>query len=336
MPRSDDDLSLSENVPSRKRPHSPSDSLAFTQKANQRLQIITGKEEAFAELGDFESLYEGLATHVRNHVNPFTRPNQIPTEVADWSKLFAEPSWPLHIDVGCGYGRFVLIRAKRLAGSSSTVAMPGSSKANVVGLEIRKKLVERAQAWRDRLSLTNCHFICANVTISWKSLFHNYPGPIELVSIQFPDPQFKRKHHKRHLVQPQFVREVAETLTSGAQIFLQGDVPQAVRWMRDSFDRYGEGRFRLAPESMGKPASKPWGSSNDAHVLGPLNDEWQTPSDESEDMDRDSALRPLVWSEEPEAGWLQYNPLDQPTEREVYVGNAGVTIYRVMIERTDL
>merc|ERR1711972_535373 len=92
-----------------------------------------------------------------------------------------------------------------------------------------------------------------NATVSFRSLLQSYPGPVELVSMQFPDPYFKKKHFKRRHVQPQLVHDMAETMPDGSRIFLQGDVPEAVRWMRDMFDRHGNGHFDLAPECRGTP-----------------------------------------------------------------------------------
>ena len=47
---------------------------------------------------------------------------------------------------------------------------------------------------------------------------------MELVTIQFPDPHFKNRHHKRRVVQSALVRAVAEGLPTGARVFLQSDV----------------------------------------------------------------------------------------------------------------
>lgn len=287
--------------------------LKYTRQGNPELRQLTGREEAFSELGDLTALYEGLSTHVRQHVNPLSSQLQIPTPPPCWNEFFQDPSLPLHVDVGCGSGRFALIRANRLAGSGKSEACPA---ANVLGLEIREKLVHRAQAWSDRLGLQNCRFIFTNATVSWRSLLHTYPGPIELVSMQFPDPHFKKKHHKRRHVQPQLVKEMAETMPPGARVFLQGDVPEAVRWMRDMFEMHGSDYFSLAPECYDSVS----------------RDEWETPNlaREEEDLAIGEDLR---WSSDATAGWLPSNPLGVPTEREVYVSKIQAPVYRLMLIR---
>lgn len=299
----------------------------YTRRGNPELGRLTGREKEFEELGDLTALYEGLSTKTRQHVNPLADHFQLPTPAPDWSKIFEDPMLPLQIDVGCGSGRFVLIRAQRML-----------KRANVLGMEIRQKLVERALAWASRLELRNCHFIFTNATVSWKSILESYPGTIELVSMQFPDPHFKSRHHKRRHVQPRLVREMATTLAPGARVFLQGDVPEAVRWMRDMIEAHGDGCFALAPECINQP--------------GLIRNEWETRQlllegdcdaqehgepfcDQDEGCEKSilAPQLPLGWSIDATAGWLPENPLGVPTEREIYVTQTKAMVYRLMLVR---
>jgi tRNA (guanine-N7-)-methyltransferase len=68
---------------------------------------------------------------------------------------------------------------------------------------------------------------------------------VELVTIQFPDPHFKTRHHKRRVVQSALVRAVAEGLTPGARVFCQSDVLEVSEDMRDKFERFGAHLFTL-------------------------------------------------------------------------------------------
>ncbi|MEB3242241.1 MAG: tRNA (guanosine(46)-N7)-methyltransferase TrmB, partial [Cyanobacteriota bacterium] len=47
---------------------------------------------------------------------------------------------------------------------------------------------------------------------------------LTLVSLQFPDPWFKARHHKRRVLQPDLLRSLAGAMAPGAQLFLQSDV----------------------------------------------------------------------------------------------------------------
>jgi hypothetical protein len=45
---------------------------------------------------------------VRQHVNPLKKELQVPTDPPTWGEAFAQPQRPLVLDIGCGYGRFLL------------------------------------------------------------------------------------------------------------------------------------------------------------------------------------------------------------------------------------
>ncbi|KAL6124604.1 hypothetical protein ACLB2K_077116 [Fragaria x ananassa] len=80
------------------------------------------------------------------------------------------------------------------------------------------------------------HFMYANATTSFDQLVSSYPGPLMLVSILCPDPYFKRKHHKRWVVQKPLVDSVVHNLAPSAQVFIQSDVLDVALEMRNQFD----------------------------------------------------------------------------------------------------
>ncbi|XP_076897225.1 uncharacterized protein LOC143550473 [Bidens hawaiensis] len=162
---------------------------------------------------------------VRQHVNPLSSSLSVPAEVPNWEDVFEDPKLPLVVDIGSGSGRFLMWLAKRNPGSK-----------NYLGLEIRKKLVTRAETWVKELALSNVHFLFANASISFKQLISTYPGPLMLVSILCPDPHFKKRHHKRRIVQKPLVEAIVDTLMPGGQVFIQSDVLEVAVDMRKYFD----------------------------------------------------------------------------------------------------
>jgi tRNA (guanine-N7-)-methyltransferase len=62
----------------------------------------------------------------------------------------------------------------------------------------------------------------ANANVNVKTLAE--PGVIVMFHVHFPDPCYKKKHHKRRIVQPELVRDLAEVLPIGGQVYLQSDV----------------------------------------------------------------------------------------------------------------
>ena len=63
-------------------------------------------------------------------------------------------------------------------------------------------------------------------------------GP-QTVSVQFPDPHFKKGQKKRRVVTPDFVRVLGDKLTSDKvgdeHVWLQSDVKDVLDDMRDAF-----------------------------------------------------------------------------------------------------
>lgn len=169
------------------------------------------------------------ATRVRQHVNPLSSTLSIPVEVPNWNDVFEDPKLPLVVDIGSGSGRFLMWLAKRNPGSK-----------NYMGLDIRKKLVTRAEKWAQELALSNIHFLFANASISFKQLISTYPGPLMLVSILCPDPHFKKRHHKRRIVQKPLVEAIVDGLMPGGQVFIQSDVVEVAVDMRKYFDAESE------------------------------------------------------------------------------------------------
>lgn len=165
-----------------------------------------------------------MVVRVRNHVNPLSNKYQTPASPLDWGKIYAAPK-PLHLDIGCGKGRFLLNMATL------------EPSWNYLGLEIREPLVQEANTWQDNLGLTNLYYLFCNVNNSLKSILSSLPvGTLQRVTIQFPDPWFKNRHSKRRLVQPELVAELADYLAVGGVVFLQSDIEVLAGEMCDYFD----------------------------------------------------------------------------------------------------
>lgn len=178
---------------------------------------------------------------VRNHVNPLSNKYQTPASPLDWEKIYAVPTQPLHLDIGCGKGRFLL--------SMATL----EPSWNFLGLEIREPLVQEANTWRDEVGLTNLYYLFCNVNNSLKLLSSLPAGRLQRVTIQFPDPWFKNRHAKRRLVQPELVAELANYLAAGGVVFLQSDIEALAVEMCDRFS---------AHPSFQKQGSQEWLAEN--------------------------------------------------------------------------
>jgi tRNA (guanine-N7-)-methyltransferase len=164
---------------------------------------------------------------VRQHVNPLCIKYQVSASPPDWTQIYPNLNLPLHLDIGCGRGRFLWQMAQI------------QNDWNFLGLEIREPLVEEANAWRDEKGLQNLHYLFCNANNSIKPILASLPtGALQRVTIQFPDPWFKQKHLKRRMVQPELVAELATYLSVNGEVFIQSDVKEVAAEMRDRFSSH--------------------------------------------------------------------------------------------------
>ncbi|KAJ1399408.1 hypothetical protein SESBI_30342 [Sesbania bispinosa] len=190
-----------------------------------------------------------------------------------------------------GSGRFLMWLAKRTP-----------KVRNYLGLEIRQRLVKRAELWVKDLALDNIHFLFANATISFKQLVESYPGPLQgiapftplssphqaLQGKNCPDPHFKKRHHKRRVLQKPLVGAIVDNLVAGGQVFVQSDVLEVALDMRNQFD-------------------------------------------EVDSLKHVDALDPAMLCDS--EGWLLSNPMGIRTEREIHAELEGSKIYRRLYQK---
>jgi tRNA (guanine-N7-)-methyltransferase len=158
------------------------------------------------------------AVRVRQHVNPLSQKYQSPIDRPDWAILYSNPTQPLHLDIGCARGQFLLDLAQ---------AKPDW---NFLGVEIREPLVVRANEVREALGLKNLHYLFCNINVSLAPLLGSQP--LSGATIQFPDPWFKKRHQKRRVVQPELTQTLATQIQPGGFLFVQSDVLDVAQQMR--------------------------------------------------------------------------------------------------------
>ncbi len=150
---------------------------------------------------------------VHQHVNPLSPYYRQTPEPIDPAAVFADPTLPIHLDIGCARGRFILKMAE---------AEPGW---NYLGVEIREPLVDEANRLADEAGLSNLHYVFCNAMLSLGELIQDIPeGMLQAVTIQFPDPWFKKKHAKRRMVNEEMVDTIASHLSSNGRVFVQTDI----------------------------------------------------------------------------------------------------------------
>ena len=150
---------------------------------------------------------------VHQHVNPLAPFYRQAPRPIDLAADFADPSLPLHLDIGCARGRFLLRMAEC------------EPRWNFLGVEIREPLVAEANRIAGEHSLTNLHYEFCNAMLWLDHLIKDIPsGILQMVTIQFPDPWFKKKHAKRRMVNSELIEAILEKLSVDGRIFVQTDI----------------------------------------------------------------------------------------------------------------
>tara|TARA_A100001388_G_scaffold121867_1_gene89964 strand:- start:323 stop:952 length:630 start_codon:yes stop_codon:yes gene_type:complete len=155
---------------------------------------------------------------MRQHVNPFNRNFDEIERIPSLVEMFNDSELNLHLDIGCAAGEFLFDLASI------------NSSWNYIGIEIRERLVKNAKSKVRERGIKNLYFLFGNATnilndVQSKFIIKN----VKSISFNFPDPWFKKRHHKRRIIQPEFLNILSYSLQSGSLIFIKTDV-------RDLFD----------------------------------------------------------------------------------------------------
>ena len=134
--------------------------------------------------------------------------DQLP-ERLDATELFGR-SGPLEIEVGSGKGLF-LCRA--------SVAFPDHL---FLGIELARKYARFTAARLAKQAAANAKIIHGDAV----GLLHRWvpDASTAAVHVYFPDPWWKKRHHKRRVMQEGFVRDIARVLARGGVLHFWTDV----------------------------------------------------------------------------------------------------------------
>ncbi len=161
---------------------------------------------------------------VHQHVNPLSPHYRQEPRPVSLTAVFVNPDLPLHLDIGCARGRFVLRMAEI------------ETRWNFLGVEIRELLVIEANRIAAEQGLKNLHYEFCNAMMWLGRLLADIPdGLLQTVTIQFPDPWFKKKHAKRRMVNAELVDAVVDKLAANGRIFVQTDIEFLAEEMSELF-----------------------------------------------------------------------------------------------------
>src|SRR5258707_12870034 len=125
------------------------------------------------------------------------RSTDVVSGTIDWSQIFGQ-NHPVEIEVGCGKGLFLLTAAQ------------SNPKVNFFGIEIVRKYQLYTGTRIAIRKLPNVRVACTDARDFLRDRVP--PGSVQAIELYFPDPWWRKRHHKRRVLPPEFVASCAAAL----------------------------------------------------------------------------------------------------------------------------
>lgn len=164
---------------------------------------------------------------------------------------------PIDFDPWFGRSAPVILEIGSGMGETTAGLAAAAPEVNYVAVEVYAAGLGQLMLRAENESLANLRLLRGDAVVLLEQ--HVAPGSLSGVRIFFPDPWPKKKHHKRRLVQPDFVRLLASRVAPGGIVHLATDwehyaeqmleVCRAEPLLRNRFDGW-------APRPEWRPVTK--------------------------------------------------------------------------------
>ena len=158
--------------------------------------------------------FEEIAENSSNFLDIDARP--------DWEKVFGNRN-PLNLEIGFGVGNFIIEMGIR------------EPDENFIGMDFYHKGIRKAITRISKYEISNARIVYGDAKEKIPLLFN--PEELDRVYINFPDPWPKKRHHKRRLIKPGFIKVLAEKLNCGGEIHIATDHEAYAMEILDFFEK---------------------------------------------------------------------------------------------------
>ncbi len=142
-----------------------------------------------------------------------------------WRDFFGNDR-PVELDIGCGRGLFLF---------NAAVTSPNT---NFLGLEIDYREGRRTATRLLKRNLDNARVLGGDCRIVLSTMIRS--ASLQAVHVYFPDPWWKKRHHKRRLMTDEFVQLLARILKPGGYVHHWTDVADYFEMARGLLDQHPE------------------------------------------------------------------------------------------------
>jgi tRNA (guanine-N7-)-methyltransferase len=160
------------------------------------------------------------------------------------------------LDLASIFGRLAPITLEIGFGNGDSLAAMAQAapERDFLGIEVHRPGVGHLLQRIEALGLTNLRVMCHDAV---EVLKHQIPpASLDTVQIFFPDPWHKKRHHKRRIIQPEFVDLLATRIRSGGTLHLATDWEDYAQHMLEVMRR--SAAFSNTAEGfVARPAHRP-------------------------------------------------------------------------------
>jgi tRNA (guanine-N7-)-methyltransferase len=142
-------------------------------------------------------------------IRPYVVETPDPPRALDLGALF-DPPGPVEVEIGFGKGRFLVTAAEL------------QPEIRFLGVEIRHVLRDFVAARLAKRSLTNARVMQADARVFLREIVPD--SALRAIHFYFPDPWWKKRHHKRRIWTSRLFADFERALEPGGVLHLASDV----------------------------------------------------------------------------------------------------------------
>ncbi len=170
-----------------------------------------------------------------------------------------EPAGLLDLDAAFGRQAPRILEIGFGNGDSLAQMAAAAPAQDFLGIEVHRPGVDHLLLEIERRELTNLRLLCADAVEVLEH--HLAAASLDRVQLFFPDPWPKKRHHKRRILQPQFVDLVRSRLKPGGVFHMATDWQHYAEQMLETMEsapgfRNTVGRGEYAPRPAYRPETK--------------------------------------------------------------------------------
>ena len=171
--------------------------------------------------------------------------------------VFGIPYGPQRLDLSSVFERLESKKILEIGygmGETTAYIAKNAPETVFVAVEVHSPGVGSLLKQIDELALTNLRVIHHDVVEVLRDMVQDHS--LDGVHIFFPDPWHKKRHHKRRLIQAEFIKKLCAKLKVGAYIHVATDWQEYAEWVLDVLKAEPQ-LNNIAPDYAEKPSYRP-------------------------------------------------------------------------------